>query len=185
MQVSRKAHHLNILRKQMDLTQFFEYAIRLKYVKRAGWISKVKVQNPESVADHTFSMCAVSMVLSDILRLDTERVMKMVILHDLAESIIGDYMPGEVSKKQKMLKEKKAMNYIIDCLPSNVRSKYKKIWHEYLQNTTEVAQLVHRIDKFEMLLQANQYAKEGYSNKLLAQFFNSVKRHINNEKQNI
>jgi putative hydrolase of HD superfamily len=173
---------LKILRKQKDLTQFFEYVIRLKYVKRAGWISKVKVQNPESVADHTFSMCAVSMVLSDILRLDTERVMKMVILHDLAESIIGDYMPGEISKKQKMLKEKKAMNYILYCIPSNVRPNYKKIWHEYLQNKTEVAQLVHRIDKFEMLLQANQYSKEGYSNKLLAQFSNTIKRHANDEK---
>jgi hypothetical protein len=36
-----------------------------------------------------------------------------------------------------------------------------------------------------MLLQANQYAKEGYSNKLLAQFFNSVKRHGDDEKLNI
>ena len=172
-------------RKRKDLTQFFQYVLRLKYVRRAGWISKVKEQNPESVADHTFSMCEVSMVLSDILRLDTERVMKMVILHDLAESIVGDYMPCEISKKQKMLKEKKAMNYILYCIPSNIRPNYKKIWNEYLQNKTEVAQLVHRIDKFEMLLQANQYAKEGYSNKLLAQFFNSVKQHANDEKQNI
>ncbi len=185
MRVSRKAQHLKILRKRKDLTQFFQYVLRLKYVKRAGWISKVKVQDPESVADHTFSMCAVSMVLSDILRLDTERVMKMVILHDLAESIVGDYMPCEISKKQKMLKEKKAMNYILYCIPSSIRPNYKKIWNEYLQNKTEVAQLVHRIDKFEMLLQANQYAKEGYSNKLLAQFFNSVKRHADDEKQNI
>jgi putative hydrolase of HD superfamily len=185
MRVSRKAQHLKISRKQKNLTQFFQYVLRLKYVKRAGWISKVKVQNPESVADHTFSMCAVSMVLSDILRLDTERVMKMVILHDLAESIIGDYMPGEISKKQKILKEKKAMNNILYCIPSNVRPNYRKIWHEYLQNKTDIAQLVHRLDKFEMLLQANQYAKEGYSNKLLAQFFNSVKRHADDEKQNI
>ena len=182
MRISRKAQHLKKSRKGKDLTQFFQYVLRLKYVKRAGWISKAKVQNPESVADHTFSMCAVSMVLSDILRLDTERVMKMVILHDLAESIIGDYMPGEISRKQKLLKEKKAMNYILHCIPSNIRTNYKKIWHEYLQNKTDIAQLVHRIDKFEMLLQANQYAKEGYSNKLLAQFFDSVKRQGNDDK---
>ena len=74
------------------------------------------------------------------------------------------------------------MNYILYCIPSNVRRNYKKIWHEYLQNKTDVAQLVHRIDKFEMLLQANQYVKEGYSNKLLAQFFNSVNRQANDEK---
>jgi putative hydrolase of HD superfamily len=77
------------------------------------------------------------------------------------------------------------MNYILYCIPSNIRPNYKKIWHEYLQNKTDVAQLVHRIDKFEMLLQANQYAKEGYSKKSLAQFFNSVKGHADDEKQNI
>ena len=165
-----------------SLVEFFQTVIKLKSVQRQGWKDKLGLLNPESVADHTFSMCAVSMVLSDILRLDTERVMKMVILHDLAESIIGDYMPSEISRKQKILKEKKAMNYILYCIPSNVRRNYKKIWHEYLQNKTDVAQLVHRIDKFEMLLQANQYVKEGYSNKLLAQFFDSVKRQTNDEK---
>jgi putative hydrolase of HD superfamily len=171
MRISRKIKHLKIVKKPKDLTQFFQYAIRLKYVKRTGWISKVKVQNPESVADHTFSMCAISMVLSDILGLDTQRVMKMVILHDLAESIIGDYMPGEISKKHKRSKEKKAINSILYCIPSNVRKKYTNIWNEYLQNKTDVAQLVHRVDKMEMILQARQYAKEGYPNKLLAQFF--------------
>jgi putative hydrolases of HD superfamily len=162
---------LKIVRKPKDVTRFFQYAIRLKYVKRAGWISKVKVQNPESVADHTFSMCAISMVLSDILGLDTQRVMKMVILHDLAESITGDYMPGEISKKHKRVKEKKAINFILNCTPSNVRQNYIKIWNEYLQNKTDVAKLVHRVDKLEMILQARQYAKEGYPKKLLAQFF--------------
>jgi putative hydrolases of HD superfamily len=162
---------LKTVRKPKDVTRFFQYAIRLKYVKRAGWISKVKVQNPESVADHTFSMCAISMVLSDILGLDTQRVMKMVILHDLAESIIGDYMPGEIAKKHKRVKEKKAINSILYCIPSNVRQNYIKIWNEYLQNKTDIAKLVHRVDKLEMILQARQYAKEGYPKKLLAQFF--------------
>ena len=38
-------------------------------------------------------------------------------------------------------------------------------------NKTDVARFVHRIDKLEMILQARQYAKEGYSHKLLAQVF--------------
>ncbi len=172
---------MKIVRKPNDVTQFFQYAIQLKYVKRAGWISKVKVQNPESVADHTFSMCAISMVLSDIFGLDTQRVMKMVILHDLAESIIGDYMPGQISDKHKRLKEKKAINSILYYIPSNLRRNYRKIWNEYLQNKTDVAQLVHKVDKLEMVLQARQYAKEGYPKKLLASFLDCAKRHSNED----
>jgi putative hydrolase of HD superfamily len=164
----------NYKKKQSILIPFFQYVLQLKSVKRAGWVSKVHISNPESVADHTFSMCAISMVLSDMLGLDTEKVMKMVILHDLAESITGDYMPGEITKKHKLSQEKKAMNSILCCLPSNIRSNYKKIWLEYILNKTHVARFVHKTDKIDMVLQARQYAKQGYSRKLLSHFSNSA-----------
>lgn len=153
---------------------FFQYILQLKSVKRAGWISKVHINNPESVADHTFSMCAISMVLSDMLGLDTERVMKMVILHDLAEAITRDYMPEEINKKRKLSQERKAINSILCRLPLNIRSNYIKIWQEYILNKTQVARFVHRIDKIEMVLQARRYARQGYSRKLLAHFYNSA-----------
>jgi 5'-deoxynucleotidase len=171
-----------MMRKRMLPTRFFQSVLLLKNVKRAGWVSKVRVNNPESVADHTYSMCAMCMVLSDMLRLDTQRVMKMVILHDLAESITGDYIPGEISKKQKLLQEKKAINSILYCLPTDIRSDYKKIWQEYISNKTEIARFVHRIDKLEMMLQAKLYAKQGYSHKLLAQFFNSADKYLSINK---
>src|SRR5437899_12594645 len=93
-------------KKRKDLTPFLQHVLHLKHVKRAGWISRAKISNPESVADHSYSMCAISMALSDMLGLNTERVMKMAILHDLPESIIGDFVPGEVTKKQRRLYEK-------------------------------------------------------------------------------
>jgi putative hydrolase of HD superfamily len=157
-----------------DLTPFFQSVLQLKSVKRAGWVSKVKVKNPESVAEHTFSMCAMAMVLADILRLDTRKAMKMVMLHDLAESTVGDYMPGELTARQKVATEKKAMKSALVGLPSTIRSDYEKIWLEYLHNKTGVAKFVHRIDKLEMALQANWYAKQGYADKLLAPFFKSA-----------
>jgi putative hydrolase of HD superfamily len=158
-----------------NLSPFFHSVLKLKTVKRAGWVSKVKVKDAESVADHTFSMCAMAMLLADMLGLDTRRAMKMVILHDLAESVVGDYMPGDVSANQKLAKEKNAMKSILSGLPRKARGEYEKIWLEYLQNKTQVARFVHRIDKLEMALQANQYAKQGYAGKLLAPFFESAK----------
>ena len=168
----------NHKRKLDILNEFFQYVFQLKSVKRAGWVSKVHVNNPESVADHTFSMCAISMVLSDMLGLDTEKVMKMVMLHDLAESITGDYMPEEITKKRKLSQEKKAMNSILCRLPSNIRSNYTKIWEEYILNKTHVARFVHRTDKIDMILQARLYAKQGYSLDLLSRFYNSADKSL-------
>jgi 5'-deoxynucleotidase len=166
------------MRKRMNPSRFFQSVLRLKCVKRAGWVSKVRVNDPESVADHSYSMCAISMVLSDMLGLDTEKVMKMVILHDLAESITGDHIPGEISKKHKLLQEKRAMNSILYCLPANIRSGYKTIWQEYILNKTDIAHFVHKIDKFEMMLQAKQYVKQGYSYNSLVEFFNSSDKYL-------
>jgi len=164
-----------------DLSLFFQSVLRLKSVKRAGWVSKVKIKEPESVADHSFSMCAMVMLLSDMLGFDTQKAMKMVILHDLAESIVGDYMPGDVTVEEKLAQEKEAMNSILSGLPGKIRTEYEKIWDEYLQDKSDVARFVHRIDKLEMALQAEYYAKQGYADKLLAPFFESAQNAVGDE----
>jgi putative hydrolase of HD superfamily len=173
-----------------EIIPFFQFILQLKCVKRSGWASKVKISNPESVADHTYSMCAMSMVLSDMLGLDTERIMKMVLLHDLVESVTGDYLPQEISKKQKRKEEDKVMKSILCNIPSNVRSHYKKIWKEYILNKTEIAHFVHRTDKLEMALQAKRYAKEytkdnGHSNDSFNQFFDSANESIRLNKPDL
>jgi putative hydrolase of HD superfamily len=158
-----------------DLSLFFHSVLELKSIKRAGWVSKVQVEDAESVADHTFSMATLAMLLSDMLGFDTHKVIKMVLMHDLAESMVGDYVPGDVTARQKLAKEKKAMKFILSGLPKEVREEYEEIWLEYLHNRTEIARFVHRMDKLEMALQANQYARQGYEDNLLAPFFESAK----------
>ena len=165
-----------------DLSPFFRSVLKLKSVRRAGWVSKVRVKDAESVADHSFSMCAMAMLLSDIQGFDTGRAMRMVILHDLAESIVGDYIPGDVSASQKLAKEKKAMASILSGLPRKSRTEYEGIWIEYLQNKTDLARFVHRIDKLEMAFQANEYTRQGYARTLLTPFFESAIAAIGGER---
>jgi putative hydrolases of HD superfamily len=162
----------------VQLLSFFESVLRLKSVKRAGWVSKAGISNAESVSDHTYSMCAMGMILSDMLGLDTERVMKMIIIHDLAESIIGDYMPNEITREKKRLEEGKAMSCILYKVPSVARSSYEMIWQEYQANKTRAAKFVHKLDKLEMAIQSIQYINQGYSSKVLLQFFASARRSL-------
>jgi putative hydrolase of HD superfamily len=117
--------------------------------------------------------------------LNTERVMKMAILHDLPESIIGDFMPGEVTKKKKRAEEKNAIETILRWIPPCLRSDYEGIWLEYLLNKTDIARLVHTVDKLEMALQARQYVSEGYPKHLLAQFLDFPKKYMIDYKHEI
>lgn len=160
------------------LQPFFDAVLGLKMIDRAGWAAKAGIKNPESVADHTFSMCAIGMALSDIMGLSTERVLKMTILHDLAESVVGDYMPGEVTAGKKMMQEKKAMERILSCVPTKTRKNYEEVWLEYLQNRTKESRFVHRIDKLEMALQAARYRKDSKAVNSLEQFFASARKAV-------
>lgn len=163
-----------------NLVSFFRIVCNLKRIKRAGWLHKSKIKVPESVADHSYSMCMISMVLSDIMNTNTEHIMKMVNLHDLAESLVGDNMPDKISGKEKAILEDKAMNKIISRLPKSLQEKYLHIWNEYNENNTASAKFVHSIDKLEMAVQAKEYEFEGYSKQSLKIFMQSATDYISN-----
>ena len=164
-----------------DLVSFFRVVCNLKKTKRSGWIHKSDISTPESVADHSYSMCMMSMVLSDMIDLDTEHIMKMANLHDLAESFVGDNMPDKISYEDKVLLEDKAMIKIISKLPSFLRGRYLDIWNEYIDNSTLSAKFVHNMDKLEMALQAKEYEFEGYSKQSLQIFLKSATDYISND----
>ncbi len=159
----------------VDLLGFFELANKLKWTERRGWVAKVKVKEPESVADHSFLTALMCMVIAEQKGLNSNKALKMALLHDLAESITGDYMPDDLSKKMKSDVEAKAIKNILGKLPPKIRSSYSRLWKEYKEMSSKEAKLVHQIDKLEMALQANDYLKKGYDRQLLEQFFLSAK----------
>ena len=154
---------------------FFNIAANLKTIPRQGWIDKILIKNPESVADHSYSMAIMCMVISDLENYDSEKILKMVMLHDLAESKIGDYTPNQIPKEKKKELENKAFFEIVRNLPDSVRTQYLKIWQEYQENNSPESKIVHQIDRLEMVLQAKLYQKEGHPKKKLYSFFESAK----------
>jgi putative hydrolase of HD superfamily len=164
------------------LFDFFYLALELKKVPRKGWKSKVNIEHPESVADHSYGTAIMAMVLSDLQKLDTQKIIKMALLHDLAETITGDFMPEEISKEIKNTSEKDAMNEILSKLPENIAEEYIEIWQEYMQTNTKESILLHDIDKLEMAIQAAKYSSEGISSEKLSLFIDSAKKEIKSKE---
>lgn len=164
------------------LFDFFYLVSELKRVPRKGWISKVGIEHPESVADHSYATAIMAMVFSDSQKLDTEKILKMSLLHDLAESITGDFMPEEILKENKKVAEGDAMKEIFSKLPDNLAVQYDKVWQEYIQANTKESILLHEIDKLEMAIQAVKYSSEGFSNEKLSLFVDSAKKEIKSKE---
>ncbi len=160
------------------IIDFLNIAANLKTVPRQGWIDKLSIKNPESVADHTYSMAIIGMVLSDSQKYNTEKILKMILLHDLAESITGDFTPEQKSKQEKKLLEDKTFKNILTHLPENLQKQYLHLWNEYQTNGSIEANIVHQIDKLEMAIQAKIYSRQKNSLKNLLSFFDSAKKEI-------
>ncbi len=160
------------------MIDFLKTAVHLKKIQRQGWIDKLSMSNPESVADHSFSMAIIGMMVSDLENYNSERILKMILLHDLAESEIGDYTPEQISAEKKKEIENKAFLKILENLPSSIKSQYLEIWQEYQKQDSFEAKIVDQLDRLEMALQAKIYQDEGYSKEKLQTFFNTAKKEI-------
>ena len=146
--------------KDVMILDFFKTAANLKEVPRQGWIEKLAIMNPESVADHSYSVAVMCMIMSDVKGCNSERILKMALLHDLAESKIGDYTPNQIPKAKKMQMEDDALFEILNQLPDAMQSAYQEIWQEYKENSSDESRLLHQIDKLEMALQAKTYQND-------------------------
>ena len=139
------------------ISDFFFQIAGLKKLPRSGWKIKLGLADSESVAEHSYMMSVMAMVLTDLKNLNSEKVMKMSILHDWAESKIGDFMPDEIGYDKKSELENYAMVEILESLPEQIKAQYESLWNEFLERDTPEARLVHELDKLEMALQAKIY----------------------------
>ena len=182
----RKLKHENSLGENnisnIMILDFFKTAINLKNISRQGWIDKLSLKHPESVADHSYSMAIMGMLISDLENYDSEKILKMILLHDLAESKIGDYTPDEIDQDEKVRIENNSFFEITKKLPTIIKSQYDELWNEYQNHTTPESQIVHQIDKLEMALQAKIYQKEGIPKEKIESFLESARISITHPK---
>ena len=160
------------------LSDFFKTAVDLKSVPRQGWKDKTDILSPESVSDHCFSMTIMAMSLGDLMELDTSKLMKMSLIHDLAESKIGDITPEMMSKKEKESLEQKAMKKILESLPSKLKQEYTLLWEDYSKKLSKESLVLHEIDKLEMAYQAVIYSQSNLQPKTLLTFIETAKNEI-------
>jgi putative hydrolase of HD superfamily len=150
----------------------------LKKVYRQGWLQRgIPVEKCGSVADHSYSVAVIAMIFNDTSHtlLDAEKLIKMALLHDIGEIIVGDITPQDgINKEKKYEMEKKAVQQIFE--PIHLDQNYLNIWEEYEKGESIEAIIINQIDKLEMIIQASIYEKEEPID--LDEFFKSTKNHF-------
>ena len=167
------------------ISDFFFQIAGLKTLPRTGWKVKLNLKDSESVAEHSYMMSVMAMVMSDMKNLNTEKIIKMSILHDWAESKIGDFMPDEITDEKKTELEEYAMAELLDDLPSKIKNDYYNIWNDYKENLSEESRFVHELDKLEMALQGKIYEKEADPEKIKPFIISAVEQIVDDDLKKV
>ncbi|XP_041361679.1 5'-deoxynucleotidase HDDC2-like [Gigantopelta aegis] len=157
------------------MIEFMTLIGQLKRVQRTGWV-RSNITRPESVADHMYRMAILAFLVDPASGLDKDRCIKLALVHDMAESMVGDIAPSDgISKEEKHKKEEAAMGYISSLVESSVGREIYCLWKEYEDQSSAEAAYVKDLDKFEMILQAYEYEQLEDKPKCLEEFFASTK----------
>jgi putative hydrolase of HD superfamily len=149
---------------------------RLKRLGRTGWVLRGLPNGTESVAAHSFGVCVAAMLLADQIKqrgveIDCEKVLRMALVHDWAETRVGDmpktatdYFGAEARKSA----ETAALADIVNGLGS-CETEYKTLHADYEDRSSLEARVVKAADVIDLLVEA--YALERAGAKGLDEFW--------------
>ncbi len=124
----------------------FETAM-LKKTPRSGW--QFLGTGKESVAEHSFGATMIAFVLARLSdNVDTDHVIRMALVHDLAEARTGDL--NYMNQKYVTVDERRAADDMLKDLP--FADEIHQLLDEYNLRETPEAQLVYDADQLELLV---------------------------------
>ena len=148
--------------KEQNVINYYVTCNKLKNVIRTGWKDwNVKRKRIESIAEHVYGvqMLAIAMKSEYQYDIDIMKVIFMIAIHELGESVIGDITMFQMSKEEKEAIEHEAVHNILGSLLDG--EEIEALFLEFDEHKTKEAIFAYQCDKLECDLQSKLYNEEG------------------------
>ncbi len=166
------------LSKYEEIFRFYYLNFKLKNLVRTGWNEdhwNINSKRIERISEHVVGTLALAIVMDsefdyneeiDFCRnIDIDRILKMLALHELGETLIGDYTPFDnITKEEKKEIENKARVEAIGNL-SEKNNLLEMFW-DFEEKFSNEARFSYFCDKIEADLQSRFYQDCGLHNSL-------------------
>ena len=142
---------------------------RLKTLERTGWMLRGLPPCSESIADHSFGVVVTAMMLADEIGargfpVDCERVLRMSVMHDWAEALVGD-LPRTATRyfgpEARAKAEDEAFNDMTASLSATVAEKYRALHKVYEERECLESRIVKAADIVDLLVQSLAFERAG------------------------
>jgi putative hydrolase of HD superfamily len=142
--------------------QFIREIDNLKHIlRRTRLFNNSRFEND---AEHSWHLAVMAIALSEYSNepIDLNRVIKMVLIHDITEIDAGDtFLYDEIRNSSTLQKEAEGAERIFGLLPVEQKDEFIKIWQEFEKRETPESKFAAAIDRLEPLLQ--NYFTQGYT----------------------
>lgn len=117
----------------------------------------------ENDAEHSWTICLMASIFREYanFEINIERVMLMLLIHDIVEIDAGDTFLYSENRNSVIEKEERAAKRICSILPTDQADFYYNLWLEFEYRETNDAKFAAVFDRFEPILQ--NYKTEGSS----------------------
>lgn len=139
----------------MEPKEFLAFLARLEKLKcntRHSWTSSGR---HESVAEHSWRLAMLAMLLKDALpEVDMDKVLRMCLIHDWGEAVTGD-IPSFLKTERDESRELDAIHALTAKLPD--RAEYlDALYAEMEERATPEAKFYKALDRLEAVIQHNE-----------------------------
>ncbi len=139
----------------MPIQEVLDFIVEIEKLKDVHRKTKpVGLERYENSAEHSWHVCISALMLKDYANeaINIDRVIKMLLIHDLGEIDAGDTIIYASETKELKQKEENGVKRLLDILPKGETNKYLSLWHEFELGESADAKFAKAIDRVPPLL---------------------------------
>lgn len=159
-----------------EILDFFEPIEKIKRKEREGWkLAKLKPVI-ETIGSHSFGAALLGWLLAKKEKLNEEKVVKLLLVHDLVMAYMQDVTPRDKNYEIKNEIENGRIAKLLEKIPKEMKKEAEALITEYQKQETQESLLAREADKLDTLLQSLFYSKENGKKEIFREFFGHYKK---------
>ena len=138
-----------------EVTQILDFMVEIEKLKGVLRKSRpVGLKRHENSGEHSWHVCISALMLKDYAdeSINIDRVIKMLLIHDLGEIDAGDKIVYESETVEQKNKEWSGVKRVLDMLPNRQGEEYLALWEEFELGESADAKYAKAIDRIPPLL---------------------------------
>ena len=114
----------------MEMEEFFNCINSLKHTERQGWKDRDIERPLDTIASHSFGAGLIGWFLAEKEDLETDRIIKMLLVHDLIMAYVDDYTPADSEFGSKKQKEQEMAEKLFQNIPDELEKEFRELFYE-------------------------------------------------------